>query len=87
MNPNITIIQSYVFHETGSFFVSTIERDSSAMDGPRRFNETIVWAWDKVTRQRGAMIHQDGESRGSIRTHLRICEAYHKTGKPPEESP
>jgi len=36
--------------------VSTVERDSSAILGPRRFLETIVWRWNEASQDRGEMI-------------------------------
>lgn len=73
-------IKSYVWHGGKCFFVSTIERDSSAMEGPRRYNETIVWDYDYEKRERGAMILQEGCTEGSIWMHNRICEALYLSG-------
>ena len=55
--PDNRIIKTYVWHGDKCFFVSTIERESSAMEGPRRYNETIVWKceWEKGERE---MLHQ-----------------------------
>jgi len=75
MNSN-TVIQSYVWNNI-RYFVSTIERDSSAMEGPDRYNETIAWEWPKngeAPHVRGRMVLQDEDCRGSIQTHLRVCE-------------
>ena len=80
------IIKTYVWHGDKCFFVSTIERESSAMLWPRRYNETIVWSYDWKTAERGEMLHQDEDSKGSIRTHLRIVERIYKHGTPCDES-
>ncbi len=40
---NNKIAQSYIWHEGKRYFVSTIERDASAIDYRSRYNETIVW--------------------------------------------
>lgn len=74
-------IQSYVHHVDKCFFISTIERDSSAMLGPGRYNETIVWNFDPVKRERGAMIHTDEDFSGSLRTHFKLCQEYYFDGK------
>ena len=80
--PDQRIIKSYVWHGNNCFFVSTIERDSSAMLGPRRFNETIVWAFDWEKNESGELISTLGGSRGSIFTHLQVCQFLHDTGRP-----
>lgn len=79
--PNQRVIKSYVFHGDKCFFVSTIERDSSAMLGPRRFNETMVWHYDWSTAERGSLFHQDEAPCGSIRTHNYVCEQLHEDGE------
>jgi hypothetical protein len=76
-----TVIQSYVFHGEKAFFVSTIERDSSCMR-PTRYNETIVWDWDRVTRETGAMICQGDDIKNSRARHYQICELIAATGSP-----
>lgn len=78
---NNRIIKSYVWHLGRCFFVSTIERDSSATEGPRRFNETLVWDYVWETATPGAMIAQGDGPAGSIKTHMRICEQLFRDGK------
>lgn len=79
------IIKTYVWHADKCYFVSTIERDSSAMEGPSRYNETIVWEyrWDALEGKdkRGALLHTDGEMTGSIRGHQRIVERIYEEGE------
>jgi len=77
---NDRIIKSYVWHESKCFFVSTIERDSSAAASQSRYNETMVWEYDWDTGIRGNIVHQDEGRKGSIETHLRVCKALHKYG-------
>lgn len=79
------VIQSYVFYEDKAFFVSTIERDSSAMLGPGRYYETIVWEWDTETRERGKIICQEGTHKGDLKQHFLICKVLRVTGKWPED--
>ena len=78
------LIKSYVWHGEDCFFVSTIYRGSSAMLGPRRFSETIVWKYDYEKAARGEQIYMDGGLEGSIRVHLSICDRIAKTGSPEE---
>lgn len=85
MNPNKKVIQSFVYHCEKCFFVSTIERDSSAVLAPGRYNETIVWEYDDEKRERGAMLYTGGCITGSIRTHIEICKTIYDTGKMPED--
>lgn len=80
MTADDRVIKSYVWHDGKCFFVSTIERDSSAMEGPRRFNETIVWDYDWDIKERGSIVHQDEGSAGSVRTHLKVCERFFEQG-------
>lgn len=78
------VIQSYVYFEDKCFMVSTIERASSGIDRGR-FNETIVWNWDKEKRERTEMIYQDAGPRGSLKKHFAICQEFYQAGKMPEE--
>lgn len=73
-------IKTYVWHNGKCFFVSTIDRDSSATLGPRMHAETIVWNFDWNTNQRGEQIYMDEAAAGSIRTHQRIVEFLHANG-------
>jgi hypothetical protein len=85
--PSEDVIASYVRHGGGRFFVSTIERNSSAAAAPdHRYYETLVWTWDSATRLRGDLIHSSSGPLGSLREHFRICEAYRDTGRAPVES-
>lgn len=81
MTADDRVMKSYVWHDGKCFFVSTIERDCSAMEWPSRFNETIVWDYDWDTKERGSIVHQDEGSAGSIRKHLTICERLYACGK------
>ncbi len=75
------VIKTYVWHEGACFFVSTIERDSSAMEGPRRFNETLVWRYDWDKRELGKQCFQADDCTGSIVAHQRTVEAIHDVGE------
>ena len=77
---NDKIIQSYVWHNGKRYFVSTIERDSSAIEYPHRYNETIVWEWDDLESARGEILLMDEDIRGSIKKHMDICNNIHNNG-------
>lgn len=79
------MIKTYVWHGDKCFFVSTISRDSSAMLGPSRYNETLVWEYDWEKAERGQMLWQDEASVGSIRTHQLIVEFLFRHGTVPDE--
>lgn len=74
------VAKTYVWYKGVCYFVSTIERESSAMLGPRRFNETFVWLYDWAAHTRGSQVLERDDMAGSIRTHLRVVERLHKGG-------
>ena len=67
------MISTYVQHDGKTYFVSTINRDSSSIEGGR-YAETMVWEWDIERRVRvSSKILMQGEGpEGSIRTHQKI---------------
>jgi len=72
------IIQSYVFARGKRYFVSTIERDSSAVmcPPPLRYNETIAWEYPEGG-DRGPIVLMD-ECLTGLSAHFRVCEKiYH----------
>lgn len=85
MMDSVNKIYSYVLHEKGNgekvwFFVSTAERDSSAMvSPPPRFNETIAWEYDHSTMVRGNIVAQDGSGE-CYKQHIDMCKALAKHG-------
>lgn len=78
---NDRVIKTYVWHDGKCFFVSTIERDSSAAGGPQRYNETIVWEFDWEKNERRLMVFQTSCAPGSIVAHQRTVEAIHDVGE------
>ena len=86
--PNKRLIKSYVWHEGKCFFVSTIDRDSSALGGPGRYAETMVWTfdWDNNTRG-GEYLFSDGGGKGYIGKHLKLCQRIYDTGMCEEKEP
>ena len=77
-------LKSYVWHRTTGrcFFVSTIERDSSAMTEPppMRFMETIAWEYDWDSRMRGELVAMDGSNNVLIQ-HFEMCRQLYNTGE------
>ena len=72
------VIQSYVFSGDQCFFVSTIERDSSAMLAPGRYNETLVWEYFPDKRERGKLLYEGEDLSGYIDTHQDYCKKLFK---------
>ena len=73
--PDKRELKSYVWHKDQCYFISTIERDSSAMVGPPspRFHETIAWEYDWNSIERGKMIAQEGAG-GAFEQHYWVCK-------------
>jgi hypothetical protein len=88
MSDNTKLIQTYCHTDHGVFFVSTINRQSSAMESyGRRYAETIAWEYNYETSERGEMIGMGEASEFSIRRHQEIvaCLFKHGTVEPPED--
>lgn len=84
---SFTVIQSYVFRENAAWFVSTINRASSATLGwGRRYHETLVWAWDPKTRGREQLLWSGEDIVGAITTHVAVCRRLYETGNPEEHT-
>ena len=83
MSTDDTLAQTYIKR----FFVSTIDRDSSSLLGPDRYSETLVWEWDRATRERGSIVYQGGTSQGSLFEHFAVVKRIHETGTPQEVEP
>lgn len=75
-------LKSYVWHGEQCFFVSTIERDSSACVTPApRYHETIAWVYDWDGAETvGDMIWMEGEGE-CFAQHQHICEQLFRTGE------
>jgi len=77
---NIDIIKTYIKHGEDWFFVSTINRESSAAMIPSPwYAETIVWSTN-VAGERRELLWQGDAYKGSIKTHQRVVEALHAKG-------
>ena len=75
-------LKSYVWHGEQCFFVSTIERDSSAMVAPPppRFNETIAWEYNYSLRERGCQVAHVGDG-PAFTQHTEVCRQLFADGK------
>jgi len=82
------IIQSYVHRAGKCWLVSTIDRPSSSPYGPEWYYETLVWECSPEGHERGKLIGQGEDARGSIHEHLRIAKYLLATGEvpPPKEA-
>lgn len=79
---NKTLAQTYVWRDGKGFFVSTINRQSSAQFGYNHiYAETLVWEWDRESKQRGKMIGQDEHCEDSLFAHQRMVQRLFDTGK------
>jgi len=56
--PSIPIAKTHVYHKDRVFFVSMIERDSSAALGPCRYLEWMAWEMVAKTMERGRLVGQ-----------------------------
>jgi len=80
MTEDVRLIKSYVWHDGKCYFVSTIDRDSSAPQGGR-FSETMVWEHDWDKNERGEhILHEEGGPESFIGRHLKLCQRIFDTG-------
>jgi len=79
------VAEDFVEHEGKHFRVSTINRESSSMYGGR-YAETFVFEWfpEREGKKQGAFVAQDAASEDSRAGHDRMCDAFKKFGKVPE---
>lgn len=75
------LIKSYVWHGEQCYFVSTINRESSAaLAYGARYAETMVWLFDWSKNQRTDLVHQGEGPEHSIQTHFSICRKLYEHG-------
>jgi hypothetical protein len=84
---DMTVINTYVRnrHTGKGYRISTIERESSAVEFPIRYNETIVWEYDFEKRQHGEMLSMHEDLVGSINKHIELIGYYFEAEKGDEE--
>ena len=77
----ISKLKTYAWHGDKCFFVSTIERDSSAMvHPPPRFNETLVWDYDYATSVKAEIVAMAGGG-PAFDQHFEVCRQLCAHGK------
>ena len=74
------VIQSYVWHGDKCFFVSTINRASSAYMCDGMYTETMAWTFDISDETIGDEIVMASGPLGSIFQHIEMCKQLHETG-------
>lgn len=76
-----SLIQSQVRHGDSWFYVSTINRKSSAAIAyGSTYSETLAWEFDPVAKTRGGIVAQDESATDSLAGHFRVCEKLAKGG-------
>lgn len=82
MSKDTRKLKSYVWHGDACFFVSTIERDSSAaISPPPRYFETIAWEYNWDTAERGEQVDMDGDG-PALDQHFAMCRQLFTNGSP-----
>ena len=88
---NKTLAQTLVWHGNKGFFVSTINKKTSAMlSYGRIYSETLVWEWDSIAKKRGDLIGQDTHGEDCLYAHFNMVQRLFDTGKceePDDEEP
>ena len=69
-----TLAQTYVFTDTGAYFVRTANRRCSSSFWPMMYAETLVWEWDVETKERGKLISMHEDTQDSLDTHFEVVE-------------
>lgn len=79
---------SYIYRGEDCFFVSTINRESSALLAPESiYAETMAWRFDPISKTRGELLGQGEAPSDSISMHNLICERLFKAGHLDEVKP
>lgn len=81
------VAQSYIFNEDRLFFVSTVNRQSSAMiTNPPWYSETFVWELDSNNpTDTGNLVHESSSCLNDITNHFNICMQFFKNGEANKE--
>ena len=73
-------LKSFIFRGDDCFYVSTIERDSSAaVSPPPRFFETIAWDYEWELQARGGQVAITGYG-PAFEQHSKVCEQLFRNG-------
>lgn len=85
MMPDERKLKSYVWHGEKCYFISTIERDSSASAAyGMRYHETLVWEFNWDTNERGEWVGQYG-SGPAFEQHMQAVRDFYNNGKQSED--
>ena len=73
------LAKSFISCNGKHYFVSTINRESSAMLAHGDlYAETIAWEWNPETNTRGEQVKQDSSYENSLEGHKRVMDfIYH----------
>lgn len=66
------LIQTYLTNP--GRMISTMYRQSSAAYGPGWYYETIVWEWERSTKERGDILHTEDSGSVADTAHRRHAE-------------
>jgi hypothetical protein len=76
------LIQSHVRHGDKWFYVSTINRESSAVASyGATYAETIAWEFEPASKQRGDIVAQVSATTDSLSGHFKVCKALFEGGE------
>jgi len=72
---NTNLAKDFIAYKEKHFFVSTINRRSSAaLAYGGLYAETMAWEWNPATNTRGSCVGQDASGEDSLMAHKRVCE-------------
>jgi hypothetical protein len=78
-------LRTLVRHEDKLFFVCTINRLSSAQEGPFEMSETMAWEIEPKTEKRGALVGAFAGSANSSAYHYLCVERLLENGHAEED--
>jgi hypothetical protein len=82
------VAQSYIYYEDKLFYISTINRQSSAMiTDPPWYTETFVWELDPNNPTNvGDLVHESSSNfMNDITSHFETCMQFFENGKANKE--
>ena len=74
------LAQTYLYRPDGAWFVSTINRRSSARYDDVEYAETLVWTLD-ANDNRDKLVWQGSDARNSLTTHVDAVTKLHRKGR------
>ena len=76
----IKLAQTYLYRPDGAWFVSTVNRCSSARWYDAEYAETLVWTLD-ANGKRDKLVWQGSDGRSQLTTHIDAVTKLHRTGR------